>query len=254
MRRSWTGRAPLRSGPRIVNAGYHIPGRQGSSSQPTPKNLLSGLIGYPVGAGAQDLVPIPVVSQTAPPIGTLKTLQGKVQICKPDGTCKTAALGDTISMGDTIISASGGEVLILFADQTQMAISQISKIKIDEYVYDPNHPANGRASYSILGGAFRYVGGLLDKRDNVRMDTAFGCLGIRGTEFIMRAGGAEIELIQGAVATGANPAAQHTQFTSPVKIMRNTSGAQGSPLTQAQYDAIQQQLFPATGPAAVIHK
>jgi hypothetical protein len=218
--------------------------------------LFSGLIGYPVGAGAQDLVPVPVVSANGPPIGTLQTLQGKVQICKPDGTCKTAGAGDTVGMGDTIISASGGSVQIMFADQTQMTISQNSKIKVDEYIYDPNNQTNSRGSYSILGGAFQYVSGLIAKHDdnNIRMDTAYGCLGIRGTQFIMRANGAEIDLIEGTVAAGANPAAPHTQFTGPVKILRNAAGAQGSPLTQAEYNAIQQQLFPGQAPAAVIHK
>ena len=208
-----------------------------------------------MGAGAQDLVPVPVVSANGPAIGTLKALQGTVQICKPDGTCKTAGTGDTVAMGDTVITAAGGDVQILFADQTQMTISQNSKLKIDDYVYDPNNPATGRASYSILQGAFVYLGGLIDKRDdnNVRMETAFGCLGIRGTQFIIRANGAEIDLIEGAVAAGANPAAPHTPFTGPVKIMRNAAGAQGSPLTQVQYDAIKQQLFPGTGPTVSGH-
>jgi hypothetical protein len=260
-----TGAAARRSaeeqgaGARIVNAAYRSAATHATplpqNTSPTMSGLFSGLIGYPVGAGAQDLVPVPVVSTSGPAIGTLKALQGTVQICKPDGTCKTAGTGDTVAMGDTVITATGGDVQILFADQTQMTISQNSKLKIDDYVYDPNNPATGRASYSVLQGAFVYLGGLIDKRDdnNVRMETAFGCLGIRGTQFIMRANGAEIDLIEGAVAAGANPAAPHTQFNAPAKIMRNAAGAQGSPLTQTQYDAIKQQLFPGTGPTVIIH-
>lgn len=247
--------ASRHSGAKFVNASYRIPEPQAALS-PTLANLFSGLIGYPIGAGAQDLVPIPVVLPNGPAVGAVTTLQGKVQICKPDGTCHTGVAGDPIGMGDTITTAADGRIMISFKDQTQITISTNSKLKVDDYVYDPTNPAGDRASYSVLIGAFEYTSGLIAKHDdnNVRMDTPVGCLGIRGTKFIMRANGTEIDLIEGAVAAGANPAAPHTQLTAPAKIMRNAAGAQGSALTQAQYDAIRLQLFPAAGPAAVTHK
>ncbi len=233
-------------GTRLVNAAYRVPAGQSAGVRPTPAGLMSGVIGYPIGAGAQDLVPIPVVSNAPPVVGSLQRVKGAVQVCKPDGTCKTVAAGDSISMGDSIVTGPGGDTEVVFADKTMLTMAEKSKIKIDEYIYDPKNPSGDKASYSILQGAFRYVSGLIAKKDNdnVRMDTAFGCLGIRGTEFIMKAGGSEIDLVEGTVATGANPAAPHTPFTGPVKIVRNAAGAQGSAVTQAQYDAIKKTLFP----------
>jgi hypothetical protein len=247
------------NGSRLVNASYRSRTRPAAQSAPpptSPSGLIQNGIGYPVGTGAQDLVPVPVVSTPPPVVGTLTSANGTVQICDPGGVCKTAAVGDTISMGDTILTSADGRAYISFADNTLMTMGSSSKLVVDDYTYDPNNNAKNRSSFSVLEGAFIYVSGLIGKDpDAERIDTEYGCLGIRGTKFIVRANGAEIDLIEGAVATGANPAAPHTQFNAPVKIMRTTGGgATSSPLTQAEFDAISQQLFPADGTTAAVYK
>jgi FecR protein len=244
------------SGARLVNASYRAGKKQSAPAPTSISALMQGAIGYPVGAGAQDLVPVPVVASPAPVVGTLTSATGTVQICDPGGVCKTAAPGDAVSMGDTILTSAGGRAYISFIDNTLMTLSSNSKLVVDDYTYDPNNNASNRSSFSVLQGAFVYVSGLIgSNKDAERLDTMYGCLGIRGTKFIMRANGAEIDLIEGAVATGANPAAPHTQFNAPVKIMRTAGGAAtSSPLTQAEFDAITQQLFPPQGATAAIQK
>jgi hypothetical protein len=247
--------------PRLVNAGYRSASHRNGARQSTyaPTSLIAliiGAIGYPVGTGAQDLVPVPVVSTPPLGVGKLVEVEGNVQICDPNNVCKTMAAGDTVNMGDTITTGAQSKAYILFADNTEFTLGENTKLKVDDFVYDPTRPSGNKASFSFLQGAFAYVSGLLEKRDdnNVRIDTPVGCIGIRGTQFIIRANGAEIDLIEGAVATGANPAAPHTQFNAPIKITRTSASATGSALTQADYNTIKQQLFPAQGTAAVVNK
>jgi hypothetical protein len=240
-------------GPRLVNASYSGRAKQSAPAPTSLSALMQGAIGYPVGAGAQDLVPVPVVSAPPPVVGTLTSASGNVKICDPSGVCKTAAPGDAVSMGDTIQTDAAGRAYITFIDNTSITLSTNTDIKVDQYLYDPNNPSGNQSSVSVLQGAFLYVSGLIGKnRDAERIDTPVGCLGIRGTKFIVRANGAEIDLIDGAVATGANPAAPHTQFNAPAKITRTPGTATGAPLTQAEFDGISQQLFPPQGATAAI--
>jgi hypothetical protein len=100
-----------------------------------------------------------------------------------------------------------------------------------------------------MNGAFRYVSSLIGKHDNdTRIDTPAGTIGIRGTEFVVShdpAGQDEIDLIRGQLDITPKALTQATTFKGPVKIMLNDNSATGSPLSQAEYDAIQARLSPA---------
>jgi hypothetical protein len=247
--------------PHLVRAAYGEPqtAPSGEGSGTSLTGLMQGMLGYSQGRGAQALGQVPVVSQNASPAppsipaGQVQASQGNVSVIRA-GTTTPVPLqpGDTINQNDTIQTGAGARAFIQFNDNTQMTLSENTKLKIDDYVYDPNGTSNA-AHYSILEGAFQYVSGLIEKKDpaNVRIDTPVDGIGIRGTELISKVDPAahtlEIDLISGAIAltpTGSTIAGP--TMSAPVQIEVTPQGIQVLPLTEDQYNTIKAQLTPDT--------
>jgi FecR protein len=224
----------------------------------TIAGIMQGTLGYSQGQGAQALGQVPVVSQnpapapSSAPIGVIQTsTQGTVTVIRA-GTTTPVPLdpGDTIGLNDTIETGPGSKASILFDDNTEFTLGEKTKLKVDDYVYDPDGTSN-KAHYSFLQGVFQYIGGLIDQNDpaGVKIDTAYGSIGIRGTEFIAKSDGTpnnlEIDLITGAVALTSAGGAAGPTASAPAQIEITPSGTKLLPLTQDQYNNIKAQLTPA---------
>lgn len=250
-----------RSGPQLINASFKpLPAPpQAPPAQTSPTGSTAGNIGYPVGTGAQDLIPVPVLIQTGcvgganaktgqACIGSVMQIGGKVTVTHPDGSTSQLNVGDTIGMNDTIQTGPNGKANVLFQDDTTLSMPQSSQILVDNYVYDPNDTSSNRASYSFLNGAFQYVSGLIAKKHDpdVNIETPVGSLGIRGTEFVFRMdatkGMSELDLIDGSVSLAAAGRGAGTLYTAPVTVVFAPGGAKTAVLTQAQYNAIKAQI------------
>ncbi len=248
-------------GPRLVRTAYGEPqtAPAGEGSGTSPTSLMQGSLGYSQGQGAQALGQVPVVSKNpapAPeptPIGVVQTSsEGTVTVIHAGSTTPVPLEpGDTIGVNDTIETGPGSRVSILFNDNTEFTLGEKTKLKVGDYVYDPDGKSN-KAHYSFLQGVFQYIGGLIEKRDSadVNIDLPVGSLGIRGTEFIAKSDGTpnnlEIDLITGAIAltpTGSTSAGP--TMSAPVQIEVTPSGTQILPLTQDQYNTILSQITPA---------
>ena len=250
------------SNPHLVRAAYGEPqtAPAGEGSGTTPTSLMQGSLGYSQGQGAQALGQVPVVSKNpapAPeptPIGVVQTSsEGTITVIHA-GTTTPVPLGpgDTIDLNDTIETAPGAKATILFNDNTEFTLGEKSKLKIDDYIYDPNGHSKNKAHWSILQGAFQYISGLMAEKDaaSVNIDTPYGSIGIRGTEFVVKSDGTannlEIDLISGAIAlTPTGSASAGPTMSAPVQIEVTPSGTQVLPLTQDQYNTILSQITPA---------
>ena len=250
------------SNPHLVRAAYGEPqtAPAGEGSGTTPTSLMQGSLGYSQGQGAQALGQVPVVSKNpapAPeptPIGVVQTSsEGTITVIHA-GTTTPVPLGpgDTIDLNDTIETAPGAKATILFNDNTEFTLGEKSKLKIDDYIYDPNGHSKNKAHWSILQGAFQYISGLIAEKDaaSVNIDTPYGSIGIRGTEFVVKSDGTannlEIDLISGAIAlTPTGSASAGPTMSAPVQIEVTPSGTQVLPLTQDQYNTILSQITPA---------
>jgi FecR protein len=224
----------------------------------TIAGIMQGTLGYSQGQGAQALGQVPVVSQnpapapSSAPIGVIQTsTQGTVTVIRA-GTTTPVPLdpGDTIGLNDTIETGPGSKASILFDDNTEFTLGEKTKLKVDDYVYDPDGTSN-KAHYSFLQGVFQYIGGLIDQNDpaGVKIDTAYGSIGIRGTEFIAKSDGTpnnlEIDLITGAVALTSAGGVAGPTASAPAQIEITPAGTKLLPLTQDQYNNIKAQLTPA---------
>ena len=264
--------------PHLVDARFvtAAPYRAPQAASPSPSALFGSSIGYPVGAGAQDLVPVPVLSAGSPGqgggagcsngknpagqpcVGTITSISGNATVTHPDGTTSTLNSGDTVNMGDKLQTSAHGHIGVDFADDTQFSMSENSSLVVDNYVYDPQ--SHSSAGYSILAGAFQYVSGLIAKKDpdNVNIETPYGGIGIRGTEFTLRCdpqlNRCELDLIHGSVAVTNKQSNAITTISAPMALQFDATRATKAALTQAQYDAVLAKIQSGQTPQPVIHE
>lgn len=113
-------------------------------------------------------------------IGTVIELEGTATL-----NSAPTALDAEVRPNDVIETGANSRVMILFIDDTQMVLSEKTKMSIDEYVFDPDNNAANKSVYSILQGIFVYTSGLIAKKENpdVLLKTRVGAIGVRGTEF-----------------------------------------------------------------------
>lgn len=93
--------------------------------------------------------------------------------------------GTGIEMNDTI-TTSKARLNLTFEDDTKVAITQQSKLVIDDFVYDPNSKT-GKLAMKVAMGTVRYASGAVahNSRENVRLRTPTATIAVRGTDFTM---------------------------------------------------------------------
>lgn len=117
-------------------------------------------------------------------IGKMKEVTGPAQIVrgkeKIEGKVETG-----VEMNDSVETLKS-RVSITFEDDTKMQVTEFSKLKIDEFVYDPK---SGKGSLGVKAafGTVRYASGAIAKnsRENVKVQTPTAKVSVRGTDFSM---------------------------------------------------------------------
>jgi hypothetical protein len=261
------------SGPRLVRAAYA--GTQvataPASSPVTLTSLMEGILGYSQGRGAQALGQVPVVAPApvqgppAPPAkvaaGTIKAIDGSAYVRRVGtNTFVPIKVGDPFYENDVLQTPYRDETDIVMADGTFFRLAGNTEWDVNSYSYNPNDPYHDQAHYDGLEGIYLYISGSIhESPPNVGMEACeiyggdtYGCgsIGIRGTEFIWKVDNTaktmEIDLIKGSVAiTPAGSTTAGPNINAPAQIEVSPQGVKSLPLTQAQYNALEAQYFPA---------
>lgn len=120
-------------------------------------------------------------------IGTVVEVEGTAQVIPAGAASGTAAEAETttVHMGDSVVTGPQSRAFILFIDNTQLTLSENARVTIDDYVFNPDNNKENKAAYSVTGGAFQYISGLIGHKEDpdVHIDTPVGSIGIRGTNF-----------------------------------------------------------------------
>lgn len=110
------------------------------------------------------------------------------------GGTRTLNKGDSLEVGDVIVTGEKARAQLLMADGAKIALRAGSRFRIDEFtlppaVNAPNQAAvvttDGRSVSSLLKGGFRTTTGSVGKvdRNAYEVRTPIGTLGIRGTDY-----------------------------------------------------------------------
>ena len=181
-------------------------------------------------------------------VGTVMETEGIVLKHLSDGTQCSLGPNSPIHMNDVIEAKAKGRAFILFIDNTQFTMFENTKLTVDNYVFDPDNDANNSARYSYLAGAFQYLSGLIAKKKDpdVEINTPYGTIGIRGTEFISRRDPCsttqEVYLIEGQLAIKLTNSVVTNIVAAPATILFDANNVITNTLTRAMYDSIKGQL------------
>jgi hypothetical protein len=122
------------------------------------------------------------VITNAAAVGTVTEQTGPTEI-KRDKAVIPSEIKSSVEMNDTVTTANA-KAGITFEDQTQVHITEQSKLVIDNFVYDPNKGA-GKLAVKIALGTVKYTSGQIAKNDpqQVKVETPSATIGVRGTDF-----------------------------------------------------------------------
>ena len=116
--------------------------------------------------------------------GNITSLTGPTQITRAQNKI-AGAEKSPVEMLD-VIETLQSRVGITFVDETKVNITEHSKLKIDEFVYDPS-TSKGKLTMKATLGTVRYASGKIAKnsRENVNITTPTASIAVRGTDFSM---------------------------------------------------------------------
>lgn len=86
-----------------------------------------------------------------------------------------------------VVQTGAGVVGISFEDNTQVRVTENSKLVIDDFVYDPKKKGAGKLALKVAMGTVRYASGNIahENNKNVAVNTPTATIAVRGTAFTM---------------------------------------------------------------------
>jgi hypothetical protein len=124
-----------------------------------------------------------------PAIGQIKSASGEVTVQRGGAREKIAA-GDRVYRSDLLTTGPDGAVGITFADNSMMSLGPDSRLSLDEFVFDTTTHV-GVFESSLSSGTLAVKSGQIVKEtpEAMKVRTPGALLGVRGTEFVVRAKG-----------------------------------------------------------------
>src|SRR5215468_4529583 len=132
-----------------------------------------------------------VVAVSAPvhadDVGQIKVSKGAVHI-ERGGQRLPAAVGTKVQPTDVVVTGPDGSVGILFTDTSLLSAGPNSVLAIDKFVFDTT-TNQGAFETTLRKGTLSAVSGKIAKQspDAMKVRTPAAVLGVRGTEFVVRA-------------------------------------------------------------------
>lgn len=129
------------------------------------------------------------VALASEPIGQIKTQTGTATVERA-GAAKPAAIGDHVYESDTVVTTDG-TLGITFADNSMMSLGPYTRLSLDQFKFDTT-THNGVFNTSLQKGTLAVRSGQIVRQtpEAMRIRTPAALLGVRGTEFVVRADGA----------------------------------------------------------------
>ena len=129
------------------------------------------------------LVPVSQALVAETVVGKVEILKGSVIAIGSDGEERKLRRGKPIYEGDEIKADRRAAVSMKFQDGTKFALGSESAMTLDEFKYDQPDQED-KVTTTILKGAFRFITGLVAKKQPSAMNVQLGVtatIGIRGT-------------------------------------------------------------------------
>ena len=145
-----------------------------------PSRFLGLAVGLAIGFAAFS-------AQADDAIGQVKTAKGDVKVLR-HGSVQPLAVGDHVFQTDTVSTAKGASVGITFVDNSMMSLGPSSQLALDQFQFDTTTHA-GVFNTSLTKGTLAVKSGQIVQQtpEAMHIKTPAALLGVRGTEFVVRA-------------------------------------------------------------------
>ena len=174
------------------------------------------------GQAGQDAAALPPQATLAPSaaIGRITLTLGKADIFRADGQRRSARAGGSIWVGDRVETAAGGHVHIRFVDEALVSVRPNSRLVVEDYHYNPAQVHQSLVRFRLDQGVARAISGAAAEgaRERFRLNTPLVAIGVRGTDFVVRADAqqAQAQVNQGVIVMAPLTAPEcQAQATGP---------------------------------------
>jgi hypothetical protein len=152
-------------------------------------------------------VPALLAAALCAPALVLAAAVGEVTFAAGDarieGVSAKLARGAQVEVGQTIVTGAGGHVHVRFVDDAFVAVRPNSQLSVDDYAWDPDNAAANRVKFTLRSGTGRLITGKAGQanKQGFRLNTPMAAIGVRGTDFVVRASAdtTRVSVQQGAV-------------------------------------------------------
>lgn len=155
---------------------------------PFPRTAWLAVLGVAcLAAGGARADAVPGVQR---PVGEVTMSVGPVTRTTAQGLPEMVRRGTPILPGDRLDTADGGHLHIRFIDGALVSIRPGSRMLVEDYKYDPQRVSMSLVRFKLEYGVARAISGAAAEgaRDRFRLNTPLVAIGVRGTDFVVRAG------------------------------------------------------------------
>ena len=97
----------------------------------------------------------------------------------PGAAVRRLKIGTNVFANERLVTSQSGRAQLIFNDRSSLIVAPNSDLVLDEYVYDPKTKA-GKVIFSTTKGFFRFVGGVISKKNKVEFRTPLAIIALRG--------------------------------------------------------------------------
>lgn len=148
--------------------------------------MKAKLLGFLLAAG----LGASVASATADDIaGVFKVVNGGVSVLR-QGATLPATVGMAVYQSDHIVTGSDGSAGITFEDNALLSLGPSSRLALDRFAFNST-THDGAFETTLSSGKLAVVSGKIahHQLDAMKVRTPSSILGVRGTKFLVEAGG-----------------------------------------------------------------
>jgi hypothetical protein len=122
-------------------------------------------------------------------IGSVKTVAGSAHVVRA-GKREAAKVGTAVFHHDVLETGGDGSMGVTLRDETLISVGPNTEIHLDSFAFAPHEEKYSLVARMTRGTLF-FVSGLIAKLSpqSAKVVTPGGTVGIRGTRFVVRAGG-----------------------------------------------------------------
>ena len=157
-------------------------------------------------------------------VGEATLVIGQAQIMHTSGQITPVTRGSSVQVGDIIQTEMGGHVHLRFVDGGRVSVRPLSRLQVENYAHSVQQPQLSAIKFTLQEGVVRSITGSWGEaaRERFRLNTPLAAIGVKGTDFVVRAnaegtaatvfaGAISVAPLQGACASTLGPCAGSTE-------------------------------------------